>query len=973
VGGDISSDGGAPVTARGIAYGLTSLPTTSNSTTINGTGSGSFSATITNLAPSTRYFARAYAENLVGTSYGSVVDFMTLNPPVLATVTTTAISNISGTSAMTGGNVTSDGGVPVSVRGIAYGTSVNPTTSNTATTDGSGTGVFSSSLTSLTPATTYYVRAYATNSVGTAYGNSTSFNSLAPPTVTTTAVSSVTSSGALSGGDVLASGGAIVTARGVAYGTMNNPTTQNNSTVDGSGTGSFLSTLGGLNALTNYKVRAYATNSVGTSYGIQETFTTLGLPTISTNSVSSIASTAATSGGNVSSDGGSTVTARGMVYNNLQNPTTSDNFTNNGTGTGSFISVVNGLSASTLYYIRAYATNSVGTAYGNQLSFTTSVPTIATVTTLGATMITASSASLEGEVLSDGGSAVTAKGMAYSAINANPTISNSTTNNGSGTGYFLSSLSGLSPTTVYYVRAYATNNLGTAYGNTVNFTTYGLPTVSTTNVTNVFSTSASTGGNVTSSGGLGVNARGIAYGTSSNPTVANNTTNDGSGTGTFLTFLSGLNASTLYYARAYASNALGTSYGNQVSFTTSSPTLATVNTNSVTSIGMNGAVVEGNIVSNGGVAVTMRGVAYGTMNNPTTSNSVVTAGGGTGVFAISLSGLTNVTAYNVRAYAINSVGTAYGNQISFSTISLPTVTTTTVSGILSTQATSGGNVTSSGGGSVTARGVAYGTSQNPTTLGLTTVNGSGTGVFTSSMAGLSPTTLYYVRAYATTSAGTAYGSQVSFTTTAVPFICGTNTVSDVDGNVYNTVQIGAQCWTQSNLKVSKYRNGDNISTGLGNTVWSNTTSGAYAIYNNDPVNDGLYGKLYNHIAAMDSRGLCPTGWHVPTDGEWTTLETFLGGSSVAGGALKSTVTQPTPGGWLAPNSGATNSSGFAAGPGGNRGGDGAYQLLGTQGYWWSSSTSGFNGWYRYLGYNVGGIYRLNVDRRNGHSVRCVKD
>jgi uncharacterized protein (TIGR02145 family) len=810
--------------------------------------------------------------------------------------------------------------------------------------------------------------------VGTAYGNSTSFNSLAPPTVTTTAVSSVTSSGALSGGDVLASGGAIVTARGVAYGTMNNPTTQNNSTVDGSGTGSFLSTLGGLNALTNYKVRAYATNSVGTSYGIQETFTTLGLPTISTNSVSSIASTAATSGGNVSSDGGSTVTARGMVYNNLQNPTTSDNFTNNGTGTGSFISVVNGLSASTLYYIRAYATNSVGTAYGNQLSFTTSVPTIATVTTLGATMITASTASLEGEVLSDGGSAVTAKGMAYSAINANPTISNSATNNGSGTGYFLSSLSGLSSTTVYYVRAYATNNLGTAYGNTVNFTTYGLPTVSTTNVTNVFSTSASTGGNVTSSGGLGVNARGIAYGTSSNPTVANNTTNDGSGTGTFLTFLSGLNASTLYYARAYASNALGTSYGNQVSFTTSSPTLATVNTNSVTSIGMNGAVVEGNIVSNGGVAVTMRGVAYGTMNNPTTSNSVVTAGGGTGVFAISLSGLTNVTAYNVRAYAINSVGTAYGNQISFSTISLPTVTTTTVSGILSTQATSGGNVTSSGGGSVTARGVAYGTSQNPTTLGLTTVNGSGTGVFTSSMAGLSPTTLYYVRAYATTSAGTAYGSQVSFTTTAVPFICGTNTVSDVDGNVYNTVQIGAQCWTQSNLKVSKYRNGDNISTGLGNTVWSNTTSGAYAIYNNDPVNDGLYGKLYNHFAAMDSRGLCPTGWHVPTDGEWTTLETFLGGSSVAGGALKSTVTQPTPGGWLAPNSGATNSSGFAAGPGGKRDSDGAYTLLGTHGYWWSSSTSGFNGWYRYLGYNGGGIYRLlNVDRRGGYSVRCVKD
>ena len=974
VGGDISSDGGAPVTARGIAYGLTSLPTTSNSTTINGTGSGSFSATITSLAPSTRYFARAYAQNLVGTSYGSVVDFTTLNPPVLATVNTTAISNITGTAATTGGNVTSDGGAPVSVRGIAYGTTVNPTTSNNATIDGSGTGVFSSSLTSLTPATTYYVRAYATNSVGTAYGNSTSFSSLAPPTVTTSAVSSITSSGALSGGDVLASGGAIVTARGVAYGTMNNPTTQNNSTVDGSGTGSFLSTLAGLTALTNYKVRAYATNSVGTSYGMQESFTTLGLPTISTNSVSSIASTAATSGGNVSSDGGSTVTARGIVYNNLQNPTTSDNFTNNGTGTGSFISVVNGLSASTLYYIRAYATNSVGTAYGNQLSFTTTAPTIATVTTLGATMITASTASLEGEVLSDGGSAVTAKGMAYSAINANPTISNSTTNNGSGTGYFLSSLSGLNATTSYYVRAYATNNLGTAYGNTVNFTTYGLPTVSTTNVTNVFSTSANTGGNVTSSGGLGVNARGIAYGTSTNPTIANNTTNDGSGTGSFLTFLSGLNASTLYYARAYASNSLGTSYGNQVSFTTSAPTLATVNTNSVTSIGTNGAVVEGNVVSNGGVAVTMRGVAYGTMNNPTTSNSVVTAGGGTGVFSVSLSGLTNLTAYNVRAYAINSAGTVYGNQINFSTVSLPTVTTMAVSGVLSTQATSGGNVTSSGGGSVTARGVAYGTSQNPTTFGLTTVNGSGTGVFTSSIAGLSPTTLYYVRAYATTSAGTAYGSQVSFTTSAVPFICGTNTVSDVDGNIYNSVQIGAQCWTQSNLKVSKYRNGNNIPTGLNNSAWIGTTSGAYAIYDNDPVNDGLYGKLYNHYAVTDSRGLCPTGWHVPSDAEWTTLENQLGGPSVAGGALKSTATQPTSGGWISPNFGATNSSGFTALGGGVRDTNGGFIYVTDRGHWWSSSvSSGANAWMRYLRCFQQSFHLTQESRVYGFSVRCIKD
>ncbi|MBU6331267.1 MAG: hypothetical protein KGQ80_02480, partial [Bacteroidetes bacterium] len=98
-------------------------------------------------------------------------------------------------------------------------------------------------------------------------------------------------------------------------------------------------------------------------------------------------------------------------------------------------------------------------------------------------------------------------------------------------------------------------------------------------------------------------------------------------------------------------------------------------------------------------------------------------------------------------------------------------------------------------------------------------------------------------------------------------------ITDVDGNQYNTIKFGTQCWTQSNLKVSKYRNGDNIPTGLSDAQWGSTTSGAYAMYNNDAANDALYGKLYNWYAVTDSRGLCPTGWHVPSDGEWTTLTT----------------------------------------------------------------------------------------------------
>ena len=304
----------------------------------------------------------------------------------------------------------------------------------------------------------------------------------------------------------------------------------------------------------------------------------------------------------------------------------------------------------------------------------------------------------------------------------------------------------------------------------------------------------------------------------------------------------------------------------------------------------------------------------------------------------------------------------------------PSVTTTPISNITLNSAITGGNVVSPGISSVTARGVAYNTVTNPTTSNNTTSNGAGVGVFTTNLIGLTHSTTYYVRAYATNSVGTAYGNEVNFMTTEIPsFTCGASSVTDIDGNTYNTVQIGTQCWTQSNLKVTKYRNGDSIPTGLSNNQWDSTTSGAYAIYNSDPVYDALYGKLYNWYAVADSRGLCPTGWHVPSDGEWTTLTTFLGGEYVAGGAMKSTVTQPTPGGWYAPNS-ATNSSGFTGLPGGARDYGGGFSNLGYFGHWWSSSDAGSGiAWYRSLYSNDATALRRNVHHRLGLSVRCARD
>lgn len=209
--------------------------------------------------------------------------------------------------------------------------------------------------------------------------------------------------------------------------------------------------------------------------------------------------------------------------------------------------------------------------------------------------------------------------------------------------------------------------------------------------------------------------------------------------------------------------------------------------------------------------------------------------------------------------------------------------------------------------------------------------------------------------------------------------CGGQSSLTYDGRTYDLVEIGGQCWFADNLATDQYRNGDLIPTGLDNTTWQNTTAGAYAIYDNDPANDVTYGKLYNWYTTVDSRGLCPTGWHVPTDCEWMYLEGSLG-MSVAnqqavgfrgtneGGALKATTN------WNSPNNGATNSSGFTALAGGNRNGDGPYYVVGYVGDWWGSTEGNYgNAWNRRLNSNYSDVTRYSYNKQHGFSVRCVRD
>lgn len=295
-----------------------------------------------------------------------------------------------------------------------------------------------------------------------------------------------------------------------------------------------------------------------------------GLPIVHTNAVPNddVSATSVTLTGTVADDLRSTITSRGFAYSILQFPTLSDGSVSVGGTLGDFTATVTGLQPGTTYYVRAYATNGVGTAYGEQQTFSTpsGLPTVQTATEV--TLMGAGTAQCGGTVTGDGGFTVTSRGVCWS-VSPEPTVSNLHSTDGNGLGTFVSTLSGLQPSTTYYVRAYATNANGTVYGEQRTVTTpSGLPSVTTTVATGITSSSAICGGDVTADGGYTVIQRGVCYSTTPGPTTSSPHTADGSGTGTFVSNLTSLSANTTYYYRAYATNATGTVYGIERTFTT---------------------------------------------------------------------------------------------------------------------------------------------------------------------------------------------------------------------------------------------------------------------------------------------------------------------------------------------------------------------------------------------------------------------
>lgn len=490
------------------------------------------------------------------------------------------------------------------------------------------------------------------------------------------------------------------------------------------------------------------------------------------------------------------------------------------------------------------------------------------------------------------------------------------------------------------------------------------PVVSTNSVTEITTTSAVSGGVVTNNGGANVTERGVCWNTSENPTIDDNfsvDTWDDSVTLSFTSNLSDLLPNTLYFVRAYASTVAGTGYGNTESFTTlgdepSSVILdaSNIETHSAT---LNGTVNPGQLSTS---AVFEYGISTDYGNTISASESPVEGDTSLNVSA-GITELTPGTTYHFRIKVENSLGIVYSNDNTFTTSGqLPDVTDVTVTVLTLNEATLNSSVNPNL--LLTTVVFEYGTSTdygNIISPDENNINGIIYYDISAGLTGLTPGTTYHSRIKATNELGTTYSNDLIFKT----FI-----VADADNNLYHSVIIGTQEWMQENLSTTHYNDGSSIPLVSGNTEWGNLSAPGYCWYNNDENNKVIHGALYNWYTVNTGK-LCPSGWHVPVNGEWITLANYLGGESVAGDKLKESGSTH----WGDLNR-ATNSTGFTALPGGYRTEEGFFVNIGVNALLWSSSILLPSSSYSAILYNnSSNLSRTGTMNTEGLSVRCLRD
>lgn len=519
------------------------------------------------------------------------------------------------------------------------------------------------------------------------------------------------------------------------------------------------------------------------------------------------------------------------------------------------------------------------------------------------------------------------------------------------------------------------------------------PVVTTYDISEISYTSATSGGEATDEGSSPITARGICWNNLPNPTIANNITIESGSLGSFTSHLTNLLPNTKYYVKAYATNEVSTSYGIQISFSTSTIEIPELTTYQIDSVYCTAARTGGNITDENGGSVTAKGICWKTSPNPTTSDSHTNNGPGSGSFIGKITGLSPSTTYYLRAYATNSAGTAYGNEFNFATPAptVATLFTKSIPTITVNSATVRVTVQDDGGSTVSSRGVCWNTMGNPTVSDSKSSDATGTNDFLSQISSLTPNSLYYVKAYAVNSVGTAYGNEMIFRTYA-------GTVTDADGNSYYTIIIGDQTWMASNLNTTKFRNGDPIpTTNPANLDISAESAPKYQwVYNGNNSNESIYGRLYTWYAATDTRNVCPAGWHLSTSNDWSKLENYLvsngykfdgtttstSRNKIAKALAGITLWQPseTPG--AAGNTDFAiyrNKSGFTALPGGARylSGqfNGQFAGLGSQANYFLNSEWDINtGGAKYIDFNNTDLVNIGMLKKEvALSLRCVAD
>lgn len=508
-----------------------------------------------------------------------------------------------------------------------------------------------------------------------------------------------------------------------------------------------------------------------------------------------------------------------------------------------------------------------------------------------------------------------------------------------------------------------------------------LPEVKTFNAIDISGISAILRGEVLNDGGSEVTEYGIYWGKHHIPQHWGEKLVTGNGTGEFSVQINGLAENTRYFFIAYAVNEKGRSVGERLSFITS-PSVPEVKTLQVLGITSSSALLRGEVTDNGGDEVTERGVFWSTEPEPQETGEKMVIGKGSGEFSETIYGLEDETRYYIKAYAVNKKGMGSGEEKSFTALDLPIISTTPPENVKATSAVAGGTVHESGGSPVSGYGIYLSTKPSARETGDRIPAGEGTGEFTIELENLNPDTKYYYTAYSTNSNGTSSGMEYSFKTWAY-----VSTVRDVDGNSYETRVIGEQKWMTENLAVSRYNNGTGIElVSEGDEQWITSSQGYYGVYNDEGGNESVFGYLYNWYVTENEHNICPEGWRVPSEEDWQELESHLGlddfeiellefRGSDHGGMLKDTGTvNMQTGFWHPPNTMATNETGFTALPAGYRDRKGDSYLQNYYGNWWSSTTAEEGtAWFRFLSNSSGQIGRHYSSKRNGYSIRCIKE